>query len=189
MRRTQPRTETLSCDGSPQEPVVLSPVQETVFEKQRGLSELQTLHGLCQVHVTDLHNPLMESRLDVLRAVAGLEISIDFLKLTPSGMSFVTPQDRSAELESKFKELGISYNARQDRSLVSLFAVNMRDEEGLVAEIVKNAIAVGAQIDHIGDGHDRLLLVTGREHAKLLIAHFQQFLVRPLGEAKVARPR
>jgi len=88
-----------------------------------------------------------------------------------------------------FKELGISYSARQDRSLVTLFAVNMRDEEGLVAEIVKNAIAVGAQIDHIGDGHDRLLLVTSREHSDLLVDHFRRSLVRPRGEAKVARPR
>jgi|GEM_PF-438516 len=189
MRRTQPRTETLSCDGSPPEPVVISPVQETVFEKQRGLSEVETTHGLCQVHVTDLPAPLMESRLDVLRAIAAVEVSIDFLKLTPSGMSFVAPQDHSAKLLAKFKELGISYSARQDRSLVTLFAVNMRDEEGLVAEIVKNAIAVGAQIDHIGDGHDRLLLVTSREHSDLLVDHFRRSLVRPRGEAKVARPR
>jgi len=189
MRRTQPRTETLSCDGSPPEPVVISPIQETVFEKQRGLSEVETTHGLCQVHIIDLAQPLMESRLSVLQAIAALEISIDFLKLTPSGMSFVVPQDRSVELEAKFKELGISYNARQDRSVVSVFAVNMRDEEGLVAEIVKNAIGVGAQIDHIGDGHDRLLLVVNRDHAGLIVDHFRQSMVRPKGEARVSRPR
>jgi hypothetical protein len=36
----------------------------------------------------------------------------------------------------------------------------MQDEEGLVARIISEVIASGESVDHIGDMHDRLLLVT-----------------------------
>jgi len=55
-------------------------------------------------------------------------------------------------------------------------AVNMRDEEGLIAEIVQSAIASEAQIDHIGDGHDRLLLVASAESVEKITAHFARTL-------------
>lgn len=38
-------------------------------------------------------------------------------------------------------------------------AVNIRDEEGLIAKIIKAAISTSAHVDHIGDMHDRLLMV------------------------------
>ena len=51
--------------------------------------------------------------------------------------------------------------------------MNIRDEEGLLAEVVQEAIALGAQIDHVGDGHDRLLLVVGDVDAARIERHFR----------------
>ena len=48
------------------------------------------------------------------------------------------------------------------------------DEEGLLAEIMQEAIALGAQIDHVGDGHDRLLLVVGDADAARIQGHFER---------------
>jgi hypothetical protein len=54
--------------------------------------------------------------------------------------------------------------------------------------IVQSAIASGAQIDHIGDGHDRLLLVTGVESVGRIVEHFQHLrVVPPRREGKVPR--
>jgi len=175
MRRTTPRTETLSCDGSPPQTPDLS--KETAFEKQRGVSLVETRGGFCQVHVFDLSQPLMAQRLYVLRAVAESDISIDFMKLTPAGMSFLAPQELSKKLEATLEDIGVAHSIRNDRAIVMVHAVNIRDEEGLIAEIVQSAISAGAQIDHIGDGHDRLLLVVAAQHVERIASHFERSLI------------
>jgi len=145
--------------------------RETAFERPRGLSRVETRGGFCQVHVEGLPEPLVPQRLQVLDAVAKEGISIDFLKLTPYGLSFVAPADRAADLG---RVLGDRAAVTTGRSVVSVHAVNIRDEEGLLAETIQEAIALGAQIDHVGDGHDRLLLVVGDADAERIERHFQK---------------
>lgn len=152
-----------------------SPVasRETAFERPRGVSRVETRRGYCQVHVVDLPDPLVTKRLDALSAVAEIDASIDFLKLTPRGLSFVASADRAADIEQALAGCGAHAEVATDRSIVSVHAVNIRDEEGLLAEIVQEAIALGAQIDHVGDGHDRLLLVVGDADAARIETHFR----------------
>jgi aspartokinase len=176
MMRSNVRTETLSCDGLPVHEVESS--AETAFEKQRGVSRLERRDGFCQVHISDLTPPLMDNRIAILRAVADAQVSIDFLKLTPSGLSFLAPQSDGTTIEGVLKNAGVQYSLRNDRSIVMVHAVNIRDEEGLIAEIVQSAIASGAQIDHIGDGHDRLLLVAGPDSAAKILGHFHETVGR-----------
>jgi aspartokinase len=172
MRRSSLRTETISCDGQPTSlPIV---PQETAFEKQRGVSMVETRDGFCQVHIDDLGLPLAQRRLEVLNAIATAKVGIDFLKMTPSGISFLVPESLSICVEETLQALGVHHSVRGDRSIVMVHAVNIRDEEGLIAGIVSRVIAVGGQIDHIGDGHDRLLLVLHREHAERISADLRQ---------------
>lgn len=177
MRRTDPRTQTLTCDGL--SPAASAQAQETAFEKQRGVSRVEAREGFCQVHIDALGEPLSERRLEVLRAIAGTGVGIDFLKMTPSGISFLVPEDRSAAVETTLTELQVPHTVRGERSIVMIHAVNIRDEEGLIAEIVSSVIANGGQIDHIGDGHDRLLLVLHREQAQRISAEITRVWVRP----------
>jgi aspartokinase len=172
MRRSSPRTETLNCDGLPTNPPPL--VHETAFEKQRGVSKVETRQGFCQVHIDDLGEPLEKRRLDVLGAIANANIGIDFLKMTPSGISFLVPQSLSDIVESTLQSLGVHHSVRGDRSIVLVHAVNIRDEEGLIAGIVSRVIGNGGQIDHIGDGHDHLLLVLHRQHAESISADLRR---------------
>lgn len=150
--------------------MIPSSARETAFERPRGVSRVETRAGYCQVHVEGLSEPLVTHRLEALAAVAGAGVSIDFLKLTPRGLSFVAPADRAGDIERVLAGAQVA----RDRSIVSVYAVNIRDEEGLLAEIVQEAIALGAQIDHVGDGHDRLLLVVGDADAARIERHFRQ---------------
>jgi hypothetical protein len=52
----------------------------------------------------------------------------------------------------------------------------MRDEEGLIARIVEQAIATGTSVEHVGDMHDRLLLVVATEASKSLVPSLQKRL-------------
>lgn len=167
--RRDPRGESQNCEVPPP----TAATRETAFERPRGVGRVETRRGYCQVHVIDLPDPLVPKRLEALDAVAGQEISIDFLKLTPRGLSFVAPADRAADIESALSGCGAHAAVTTGRSIVSVHAVNIRDEEGLLAEIVQEAIALGAQIDHVGDGHDRLLLVVGDDDAARIEAHFK----------------
>lgn len=121
----------------------------------------------------ELAEPLTQRRLDALDAVAKESISIDFLKLTPHGLSFVATADRADDLKRVFKDGGFQATVGVGRTILSVHAVNIRDEEGLIAEILQEAIALGAQIDHVGDGHDRLLLVVGDADASRIQGHLE----------------
>jgi hypothetical protein len=62
---------------------------------------------------------------------------------------------------------------RHDRSIVLVHAVSIRDEEGMIAGIVNTAITNGIRIDHVGDMHDRMLMVVQREDADRLASHIE----------------
>jgi aspartokinase len=158
----------LDSHSSSLQVVLPSTKQETVFEKQRGINSLEIRKGFAQVCVHSLPEPLHKSRLHVLRCVKEAGISIDFLKLTLSGFSFVVSREAVPQLESVLSQSMGDFCIQDGRSTVLVHAVNMRDEEGLIARIVSCAIANGVQIDHLGDMHDRLLLVTSDPQAELL---------------------
>jgi aspartokinase len=146
---------------------------ETEFEKRRGVSRVEVRPGFAQVHVSRLCDDVMAQRLKVLSAVAASGISIDFLKLTPSGLSFLVPEQDANIVDEALKPLGMHFTVRHDRSIVLVHAVSIRDEEGLIASIVHTAIANGIRIDHVGDMHDRMLMVVQKQDADRLASHIE----------------
>lgn len=138
-------------------------VNETEFEKRRGISNVEVRPGYAQVHVTDLAEPFTTARLAVLKAAAEANIILDFLKLTPDGMSFLVKEDQAETVERALKDPGIHVTVDKGRDVVMVYAVNMRDEEGLIAGIMLHAIKSGAAISHVSDMHDRVLMVVAKE--------------------------
>lgn len=129
----------------------------TEFEKPRGIREVEIRPGYAQVHVTGLQDLLAGRRLRALGEIAKAGVNIDFLKLEPTGFSFVAREEDAARLTEVLT--GHEVVVRTSRSVVMVHAANMRDEEGLVAGLVATALASGAEIDHLSDMHDRLLIV------------------------------
>lgn len=147
--------------------------QETAFEKRRGLSRVEVRHGYARVHVSQIESSLMEGRLRALDRVGDAGISIDFLKLTPSGMSFIVPEDQAERVEEALRETGLHFSIRRGRSIVLAYAVNIRDEEGMIANILKTTIATGTVVDHVGDMHDRMLMVVRTEDVGRVLHQFE----------------
>ncbi len=149
-----------------------SQISETDFEKQRGISHVEVRTGFTQVHILDLMAPTAKSRLKVMKAVADAKISLDFLKLTPTGMSFVIPANQTQTISDTLSKEKISNELATGRGIVLVHAVNMRDEEGMIAGILRRVIETGIKVDHASDMHDRILIVTDESQAerfKLLI--------------------
>lgn len=157
------------------EPVTFNPT-ETEFEKPRGVSRVEVRDGYAQVHVSDLKGDMSQVRLLVLQAVAAAGVSIDFLKLTPSGMSFLTTEGQANDVEAALKSGGFPHKILRPRSIVLVHAVNIRDEEGMIAGIVKTLIESGASVDHLGDMHDRMLVVVSAEDAPRVADRFRETL-------------
>lgn len=151
--------------------------QGTEFEKPRGVSHVEVRHGFAQVHVSSITGSLTAERLNVLKAVSDAGISIDFLKLTQSGLSFLVPEDCSSKVENALKPLELQFTVTPQRSIVLVHAVNMRDEEGLIAAIIRDTISSGARISHVGDMHDRVLLVVDAPEAERLAGQFKTSLM------------
>lgn len=144
------------------------------FEKRPGVNRVEVRHGHAQAHVFSLPAPVMDERLRVLKAVADANVSIDFLKLTEDGLSFIMGDADKGAVSAALKELGVRFSILESVSVVLVHAVNMRDEEGLIAGIVRQAISSGARVSHIGDMHDRLLLVVESKDADKLAAQFRR---------------
>lgn len=143
-----------------------SQIAETDFEKRRGISHVEIRTGLTQVHVLGLPTPIAKSRISVLKAVADAGISLDFLKLTPTGLSFIVPAEKTDTISRTLSKGGFANQLDTDRGIVLVHAVNMRDEEGLIATILQRVIHSGISIDHASDMHDRILIVTEASQAE-----------------------
>lgn len=143
-------------------------MQDTVFEKGRGVSKVEVRSGFAQAHLSNLGSPLAAKRLEVLKSVADSGISIDFLKMTPMGLSFLIPEDQVGRLNDALTPLNLEFSLRDGRSVVLVHAVNIRDEEGLIARILKTAISGGTTVHHISDMHDRVLMVVESLEAETL---------------------
>ncbi len=152
---------------------------ETEFEKRRGVSRVEVRHGFAQVHISRIPNDVMTERLRILDLVAKAGISIDFLKLTPSGMSFLIPEPTAHQMDLVLEPCGDHFTVREERSIVLVYAVNIRDEEGLIAGMVHTAIANGIRVDHIGDMHDRMLMVVKKSEAEKLATLIKDTLTVP----------
>jgi aspartate kinase len=150
-----------------------SPTLETIFEKRRGISRVEARHGYAQIHVSRIESRLMEERIRILEMLAQAGISIDFLKLTPTGMSFMVRDDNSGNIEQVLNSTGTHFSIRNGRSIVLVYAVNIRDEEGMIANILQTTITTCAQVDHVGDMHDRLLMVVKTEDVDRVVQQFE----------------
>jgi aspartokinase len=132
---------------------------ETAFEKARGVNRVEIRDGFASARVSGLETEVQSHRLQVLRGVYDAEVSFDFLKFTHDGLSFVVPTSLRDRVSVALGESGVEFEIRDGRSVLIVHAVNMRDEEGLVAKVVSEVIGGGATIEHMGEMHDRLLLL------------------------------
>lgn len=148
--------------------------QEVEFEERRGIRRVHMREGLLRVQVSRLASPIMPARFVALSALEEAGVSIDFMKLTPDGFAFIARADDANKVEQALKAAQIEHRVQTNRSIVEVYAVNMRDEQGLIASVVADAVESGAHVDHLGDMHDRILLVTDHEAAVALEAKLAQ---------------
>lgn len=153
------------------------PTAETEFELPRGIHRVEIRQGLCAVHVTGLTGDTSAARVEVLKAIADAGVSIDFLKLTQGGLSFVSPESQSAAVEDVLQKTGQTFQTNRNRCIVLAHAANMRDEEGLIARVVSEVIGAGVQVDHLGDMHDKVLLVMDQADGERVAKRIQERLV------------
>src|SRR5208283_4187510 len=116
------------------------------IENKPGVNRVDVRHGLAQANIYDLEAPVMDGRLGVLQAVADAKISIDFLKLTENGLAFIVPDALAGTVEQVLAGTGVRYRVWSGLSTVLVHAVNMRDEEGLIAGIVQQAVSGGGRL-------------------------------------------
>ncbi|MCW5936366.1 MAG: hypothetical protein KIT11_03555 [Fimbriimonadaceae bacterium] len=147
-------------------------VSETEFEKRRGVNRVEVRSGFLSVHVSGF-DAGSDRAMAVLTALAEAGVSLDFLKLTSGGLSFLAPDAAESAIRRALEGIQAEHKVRPGLSVVLVHAVNMRDEEGLIARIVSETIATGAEIDHLGDMHDRVLMVVSAEDAEAIRARLE----------------
>ncbi|MBS1720305.1 MAG: hypothetical protein JST35_07660 [Armatimonadetes bacterium] len=144
--------------------------QPSLLEVQRGIQSAEIRRGLSRAHVYNLEGDLVAARLAVFHTIALAGISIRFAKLSPTAISFLGESGAFASLRSALAPLNVEVTVQDDCAMVEVAAVNIRDEEGLLAQVLARAFASGIQILHIGDSHDRVFFVVHEADAERLKA-------------------
>ncbi|MBS1717260.1 MAG: hypothetical protein JSS72_05975 [Armatimonadetes bacterium] len=152
----------------------MAQVAETSFEKQRGVSSVEVRSGYSQLHLEELATPILSSRLEVLRRMNAAGISLDFMKMAPDGISFLVADGQAAQAQQALEGVQGKLTIHHQCSIVVVYAVNIRDEEGMIARIAQEAIRSDVDVDQIGDMHDRVLLVVPTESAQRLADGFRK---------------
>jgi len=152
----------------------------TEFEVRRGISRINLEPGYAQVHVSRLAPEIVHNeRLRILRMLADYGVSAKFPKMTPSGISLTIPEDRAEEVEKALESCGHHFSVRRGRSVLSVHAPSIREEDGLISRIIGYAITSGVHIDHIGDMHDQTTMVIESGSAEKLLENFQPMVGSP----------
>jgi aspartokinase len=143
------------------------------FDLPRGLGEPLVRDSYAQVLVSFSDQEAKNGRLEALNIIQSNGLSIDFLKFTHNGVSFVISADQAKKAAEVLANIDADVKLSEGRSILLIPAVNMRDDEGLLAHVLSEAIKTKAEILHIGDMHDRVLIVTDTEGAKEIAAKVQ----------------
>ncbi len=147
------------------------------LDTHRGVSHIEHRPGLAQVHVSLDSLRLDGERVRVLEVVAADGISLNFIKMTPAGMSFLIAASKSEAVKALLETNHFEVEVIGERSVVIAHAPNMRDEPGLIARIVRATILSGSSVDQVGDMHDRVLLVVPSDHAEHVTALLHRNLI------------
>ncbi len=160
------------------DPQTFAAMPETEFEKPRGIYKVEIRRGFLTVHVSSLDpGDPTQAILSVLKLLRESKMSIDFLKLTKLGLSFVTPESLKSQVSQVLQQAGVEHEIKDGCSIVLAYAANMRDEEGLIARVVSEVIGTGVRVDHLGDMHDRVLMVMDDRDADKVKVRLEETLI------------
>ena len=147
------------------------------LDTHRGVSHVERRPGLAQVHVNLDRSRLSQARLDVMQAIADDGMTLNFVKLTPAGISFLVREETQKQIGDLLTRLQLPFEVIGRRSVVIAHAPNMREDQGLIARIIRTTIESGVRIDQVGDMHDRVLVMVPSEEAEHLESLLEQRLV------------
>lgn len=118
------------------------------------------------MHIDGLKEPIHQARLAALEALRQAGVRTYLLKLVGDGLSFLIWEEEQTQGLAALK--GYQTVATENCAVIDVFAVNMRDEAGLMARAIGAALASGAPLEHVGDMHDRLLIAARGDVAEVI---------------------
>ncbi|GIV01306.1 MAG: hypothetical protein D6724_02180 [Armatimonadetes bacterium] len=132
----------------------------TSIETARGISGVEVSLGHALVVVSGLSEEAWGQRmLEALGALKDADHSIDFLKVSSSGFSFVVPESQASSARDALCAAGFDAVVKEGRAILIVRAPNIRDESGLVARIAQLVVRSGATIEQVGDMHSSVQVV------------------------------
>lgn len=138
---------------------------QTSFETERGISGVSVSRGFSLVIVSGIPEFEPTKRLEAFRVLKDGEISLDFLKLSPTGFTFILAEKDAEKAVAKLCEAGFEANCVPGRAIVTVNAANIRDENGLVARIAQTIVRSNATIEQVGDMHSSVQVVVDEKVA------------------------
>ncbi len=103
----------------------------------------------------DIENPTkrMETELEMFRRLAGAGVSIDQVTINQAGVAFVVDGDRGNEMRALLGDLNLAVRVREGCAKLSVVGNGMREEPGVIYELVCALADTNVEIIHCTDSN------------------------------------
>jgi len=139
------------------------------FEKERGVSSVACQGDLAHVMVEfppSDHPAGHRHQLGIFRALAQAGISISLFKLHRQVLSFIIHRQDMEQARKVLSEEGYPFRINEPMSLVMVYAPNMRELSGVMANIVEALLNAGVSIVQTGDSYNSVMCLVSDQEAR-----------------------
>lgn len=145
------------------------------FEQERGVTAISVQRGLAQVRVEFGSDNLTNAGiLEALGSLAAANVSVDMLKLSDRCLSFIVDESVAVSAEQALSVFSHEVSIVPHRALIGIIAANMRELVGVMTTIAEALATAGAEMEQVGDAHDRVMALIDAERVPGAIVSLQR---------------
>jgi aspartate kinase len=145
---------------------LVAPLAEIQPPAKRAVTGVATLSGLVYFTLTDLApDTRAETEYRVYHAIGDAGINFYLNSIGPETSSFIVDEEVARSAERILRDLGLAYEIREDCEMVSLVAINMWDEPGLLLRIARTLFDQDIPMLQMADAEGSVSCLVSREDA------------------------
>ncbi|WP_431799325.1 aspartate kinase [Halobacillus andaensis] len=128
----------------------------------RLVTGIAHMAGIAQIKVQSKEDP-SKLQSDVFKSMAEANISVDFINISPSGVTYTIDSKYTNQAASILEEIGYEPEIREGCAKVSTVGAGITGVPGVTAKIVQTLIERGVQILQSADSHTTIWVLVKDE--------------------------
>lgn len=140
---------------------------EVEIQNDRLITGITYMKDLSQIIVeSEKDGCITSSQLRIFKALASLNISIDFISVSPSEIKFTVNEKDLRKVQKVIKDLSLTAKITHDCAMVSVVGANIRGIPGIMARIVEALVEENIPILQTTDSYTSIWVLVKKEDMK-----------------------